>query len=62
MNYKKAYSEIIAEIMKDGSRIKLNANGMESTALNAEAPIILSQLDYVLLEDGTKLFANIQME
>ena len=48
--------------MKDGSRIKLNADGMESTALNAEAPIILSQLDYVLLEDGTKLFANIQME
>ena len=52
----------IYAIMKDGSRIKLNADGMESTALNAEAPIILSQLDYVLLENGTKLFANIQME
>lgn len=65
-----AFSPIISEdtdqgiyaIMKDGSRIKLTADGMESTALNAEAPIILSQLDYVLLEDGTKLFANTQME
>ena len=52
----------IYAIMKDGSRIQLNADGMESTALNAETPIILSQLDYVLLEDGTKLFTNIQME
>ena len=52
----------IYAIMKDGSRIKLNAAGMEPTALTAESPIILSQLDYVLLEDGTKLFANIQEE
>ncbi len=52
----------IYAIMKDGSRIKLNAAGMESTALNAESPIILNQLDYILLEDGTKLFANIQEE
>ena len=52
----------IYAIMKDGSRIKLNAAGMEPTALTAESPIILNQLDYVLLEDGTKLFANIQAE
>ncbi len=52
----------ICAIMKDGSRIKLNAAGMEPTALNAESPIILNQLDYILLEDGTKLFANIQTE
>lgn len=52
----------IYAIMKDGSRIKMNAAGMEPTALNAESPIILNQLDYVLLEDGTKLFANIPAE
>mgnify|MGYP004663569049 FL=1 len=52
----------IYAIMKDGSRIKLNAAGMEPTALTAESPIILNQLDYILLEDGTKLFANIQAE
>lgn len=52
----------IYAIMKDGSRIKLNAAGMEPTALTAESPIILSQLDFILLEDGTKLFADIQTE
>lgn len=49
--------DAIYAVMKDGSRIKMNADGMESTALNAEMPIVLSQLDHILLEDGTKLFA-----
>ena len=43
--------------MKDGSRIKLDGAGTDNTILQAEAPIVLSQLDYILLEDGTKLFA-----
>ena len=41
--------------MKDGSRIKLDLAGND--VLQAETPIVLSQLDYILLEDGTKLFA-----
>ena len=49
--------DAIYAVMKDGSRIRMNADGMESTALNAEMPIVLSQLDHILLEDGTKLFA-----
>ena len=47
----------IYAVMKDGSRIQLNLTGNNDTVLQAETPIILSQLDYILLEDGTKLFA-----
>ena len=47
----------IYAVMKDGSRIKLDLTGADSTILQAETPIVLSQLDYILLEDGTKLFA-----
>jgi hypothetical protein len=47
--------------MKDGSRIKLDLTGADATILQAETPIVLSQLDYILLEDGTQIFApNIQ--
>lgn len=47
----------IYAIMKDGSRIKLDLTGADATILQAQTPIVLSQLDYILLEDGTKLFA-----
>ena len=47
----------IYAVMKDGSRIQLNLTGNNDTVLQAETPIVLSQLDYILLEDGTKLFA-----
>ena len=49
--------DTIYAVMKDGSRIKLNLTGNYDTVLQAETPIVLSQLDYILLEDGTKLFA-----
>ena len=49
-------NEIYA-VMKDGSRIKLDLTGADATILQAQTPIVLSQLDYILLEDGTKLFA-----
>ena len=48
--------EILA-VMKDGSRIELDLVGTDNTVLQAETPIVLSQLDHILLEDGTKLFA-----
>ena len=44
-------------VMKDESRIKLDLTGADATILQAQTPIVLSQLDYILLEDGTKLFA-----
>lgn len=47
----------IYAVMKDDSRIQLNLTGNNDTVLQAETPIVLSQLDYILLEDGTKLFA-----
>ena len=51
----------IYAVMKDGSRIKLDLTGADATILQAETPIVLSQLDYILLEDGTQIFApNIQ--
>lgn len=47
----------IYAVMRDGSRIKLDLVGTDNAVLQAETPIVLSQLDYILLEDGTKLFA-----
>lgn len=47
--------DAIYAVMKDGSRIKLDLAGND--VLQAETPIVLSQLEYILLEDGTKLFA-----
>ena len=47
----------IYAVMKDGSRIKLDLTGADATILQAQTPIVLSQLDHILLEDGTKLFA-----
>lgn len=44
-------------VMRDGSRIKLDLVGTDNAVLQAETPIVLSQLDHILLEDGTKLFA-----
>jgi len=51
-------SQIYA-VMKDGSRILLLD---DSDKLLAQSPIVLSQLDHILLADGTKLpAANIQI-
>ena len=47
----------ICAVMKDGSRIKLDAAGTDQTILQAETPIVLSQLDHILLEDGTRIYA-----
>lgn len=41
-------------VMKDGSRIALKTDGT-GTELKAESPIVLSEVDHVLLSDGTKL-------
>ena len=41
-------------VMKDGSQILLRDTG---TAIEAETPIILDNVDYVLMADGTKLMA-----
>lgn len=43
---------LIYAVMKDGSRIPLQES---SQRLLAQTPIVLEQLDYVLLADGTKL-------
>ena len=45
---------LIFVVMKDGSRIPLHTDG-RSDNLAAETPIVLSEVDYVLLSDGTKL-------
>lgn len=47
----------IYAVMRDSSRIKLDLVGTDNAVLQAETPIVLSQLDHILLEDGTKLFA-----
>ena len=44
-------------VMKDGSRIALHTDGT-GDKLTAESPIILSELDHVLLGDGGKLTAD----
>ena len=49
-------TEIYA-VMKDRSRIRLNADGADSTVLTAETPIVLGQFDHILMEDGTELFS-----
>ena len=49
--------DAIYAVMKDGSRIQLDLTGNYDTVLQAETPIVLSRLDYILLEDGTKLCA-----
>ena len=45
----------IYAVMKDGSQIPLQENNQR---LLAQTPIVLDQLDYVLLADGTKLLAS----
>lgn len=47
----------IYAVMKDSSRVRLDFTGSNDAVLQAETPIVLSQLDYILLEDGTKLLA-----
>lgn len=48
---------LIYVVMKDGSQVKLlsqwSTTGMEH--LNAESPIVLEEVDHVLLPDGTKI-------
>ena len=44
----------IYAVMKDGSQIALETNGV-GTELKAASPIVLSEVDHVLLSDGTKL-------
>jgi len=44
-------------VMKDGSKIALHTHGT-GTRLMAETPIVLSELDHVLLGDGGKLTAD----
>lgn len=51
----KTMEDAIYAVMKDGSRIKLDLSGNNDTVLQAETPIVLSQLDSILLEDGTAI-------
>lgn len=46
-------------VMTDGSRIQLHSNwaSVGTAHMNPESPIILDEVDYVLLSDGTKLLA-----
>lgn len=48
-----AYTEICYAVMHDGSKIELNA--FWGHHYLSEAPIVLDEVDYVLLADGTKL-------
>ena len=43
-------------VMKDGSQIALHTDGV-GTVLKAESPIVLTEVDHVLLADGTKIMA-----
>jgi hypothetical protein len=48
-------------VRKDGSRIQLlpgGAQGKLYQELKAEAPLILDELDHILLADGTKIPAG----
>lgn len=44
-------------VMKDGTRVELDGSGGGGgfTVLTAKAPIVLEEVDYVLLADGTKI-------
>ena len=42
-------------VMKDGSQIALHTDRV-GTVLSADSPIVLEEVDHVLLSDGTKLF------
>lgn len=44
----------IYAVMKDGSKIALNTDSV-GTQLTAETPIVLSELDYILLGDGVQI-------
>lgn len=46
----------IYAVMKDGSQIALHTDGV-GTVLTAASPIVLEEVDHVLLSDGTKLMA-----
>ena len=41
-------------VMKDGSQIALHTDGV-GTVLTAESPIVLDEIDHILLADGTKI-------
>ena len=43
-------------VMKDGAQIPLHTHG-RSDNLTAESPIVLTEVDHVLLSDGTKIMA-----
>lgn len=43
-------------VMKDGSNIALH-RGSTGTSLEAESPIVLTEVDHILLPDGTKIMA-----
>ena len=44
----------IYAVMKDGSQIALKTTSI-GTTLTAEAPIVLEQVDHILMGDGTVL-------
>lgn len=46
---------LVYAVMKDGSRIALRTNGTGDN-LKADSPIVLEELEYVLLGDGVQLF------
>ena len=58
LNLSQNMDAAIYAVMKDGSCIKLDGVGTDNMILQAETPIVLSQLDYILLEDGKQIFTH----
>lgn len=59
LDFTSDYNHHVYVIMKDGSQIELCGNwgSIGEQHLTAESPIVLDQVDYVLLPDGVKLMA-----
>ena len=53
------YEKPIFAVMKDGSRIRLlpDWGSMGEQQLKCESPIVLSEVDYILMPDGTEIMA-----
>lgn len=57
VNFTDFEERLVFAVMKDGSQIELEdyGGGGSSAVLKAKVPIVLEEVDYILLADGTKL-------